>query len=141
MNVQLYLKNLYDYLENEGKKKKEQLLKKEEISKLTINHFYYLEVIKDLEKPTFTDLANQLNVTRPSVSTMVKVLIEQGYINKDQSSEDGRVYFLNLTEKGKNLLKVEEEVIEEFIILIQEALTEEELEQMAVFLKKINNHL
>lgn len=45
------------------------------------------------------------NIAKPSVSSMIKALIKQGYLIKDPSEVDKRSYALVMTESGKNLVE------------------------------------
>lgn len=49
-------------------------------------------------------LANEFNVTKPTISDAIKVLDKKGMVIKDFSSSDNRRYSLQLTEQGKKLL-------------------------------------
>lgn len=109
----------------------------EEAQKLSLHHFAYITAIQALGNPTFTDLAEKLKVTKPSVTTMVNKLINEGYVRKEQSSTDRRIYHLYLDEKGKKLIEVERRGMMEFADQIRYALTEQEARQFAELLKKI----
>ncbi|MGL1885425.1 MAG: MarR family winged helix-turn-helix transcriptional regulator [Reichenbachiella sp.] len=50
-------------------------------------------------------LAKEFNVTKPTVSDAIRVLIKKDYLEKDFSSTDSRSYTLFLTAKGKSLTK------------------------------------
>jgi DNA-binding MarR family transcriptional regulator len=109
----------------------------EEAQKLSLHHFAYITAIQALGNPTFTDLAEKLNVTKPSVTAMVNKLIKEGYVRKQQSSEDRRIYHLYLDDKGKQLIEVERKGMMQFADRIRCALTEQEARQFAELLKKI----
>ena len=47
-------------------------------------------------------LAKEFNVTKPTISDAVKVLVKKMFINKEYSSEDSRSYSIFLTQKGKD---------------------------------------
>lgn len=49
-------------------------------------------------------LAKEFNVTKPTISDAVKVLVRKGMVSKDFSSFDNRSYSLQLTENGKELV-------------------------------------
>ncbi|MEM8968597.1 MAG: MarR family winged helix-turn-helix transcriptional regulator, partial [Bacteroidota bacterium] len=51
-----------------------------------------------------THLAQEFNVTKPTVSDAVKVLHQKGYLEKDHSSTDSRSYILFVTEAGTELI-------------------------------------
>ena len=60
--------------------------------KLTISEMHMLESIGKRRgaSVTITEIAQDLEITLPSVTSMVKRLERKGYITKDRSSEDGR---------------------------------------------------
>ena len=49
-------------------------------------------------------LAQEFNVTKPTISDAVKVLHKKGFIEKDYSPADNRSYTIFLTEKGKEVV-------------------------------------
>ncbi len=109
----------------------------EGFSDITMTQMLYLETIARLEQPTFGDIAGHLKVTRPSVSIIVKKLINMGYVNKEQSQDDGRVYHLHLTEKGFRFNELHTEVHKILAQRITENLNTEEIESLAGLLTKI----
>lgn len=114
-----------------------QAFELEGYSEITMNQMHYLEIIGLMENPTFGELADRLNVTRPSVSTIVKILIKAGYLNKNQSEQDGRVYYLHLTEKGIRFNQLHGEVHHILANRITENLNPDEIKILAVLLGKI----
>ena len=108
-------------------------------SDITMNQMHYLDTIADLGEPTFGDLAENLGVTRPSVSTIVKKLIKAGYLTKSKSKIDGRVYFLLLTEKGIRFNELHNEVHQILARRITENLNQDEIEKLAALLVKITH--
>lgn len=81
-----------------------------EQSKFTNNDYYYLYVIEALGEPNFSAIAEALNLTRPGVTAIVRKLCNMGLVTKRQSKEDKRVYFVSLTQKGKDILNGDREV-------------------------------
>ena len=49
-------------------------------------------------------LAKEFNITKPTVSDAIKVLDKKGLIIKDFSSSDSRSYYINLSEKGTEIV-------------------------------------
>jgi DNA-binding MarR family transcriptional regulator len=109
----------------------------EGFSDITMNQMHYLETIARLGEPTFGDLADYLGVTPPSVSVIVKKLIDTGYVKKDQSKLDGRVYHLQLTEKGKRFNELHSEVHQILARRITENLDQDEIEALAALMERI----
>ena len=71
--------------------------------KLTISEMHMLESIGKRRgaSVTITEIAQDLEITLPSVTSMVKRLELKGYITKDRSSEDGRRVHVVLTPAGR----------------------------------------
>lgn len=75
------------------------------ISELKIKHIHYLEIIHKHEHLSFSQLAEILNITRPSVTGIVNQLIKLGLVFKQQCMQDGRVYYVKLTDKGEKVIQ------------------------------------
>ena len=82
----------------------DKALNSDELSDLTVKQLYYLDMVKKLSNPTFTDLSEEIGVTKPTVTTAINKLIKQGYIKKIQSVEDRRFYNLLLTVAGERVV-------------------------------------
>lgn len=52
-----------------------------------------------------SELANALHITAGAITTASNILIEHGYISRLRNEEDRRVVHLDLTDKGKRILK------------------------------------
>ena len=61
----------------------------------------YLSAISQAGRTTVSDLATSLGVTKPTVSVRVNKLVDEGYVTKVRSEEDGRVFWLTLSDKMK----------------------------------------
>ena len=109
----------------------------EGFSDITMNQMHYLETIAAMNEPSFGDLAERLGVTPPSVSAIVKKLIDYGYLTKSRSKEDGRVYYLHLTKKGFRFNQLHGEVHQVLARRITENLNPDEIKILAVLLAKI----
>lgn len=54
---------------------------------------------------SISHLAKEFNVTKPTISDAVRVLIQKGFLEKDFSYPDSRSYFLFATAEGKKLVE------------------------------------
>jgi DNA-binding MarR family transcriptional regulator len=86
------------------------ILKEDEVNKFSNNDYYYLLVIHSLQKPNFTQIADKLSLTKPAVSVIIRKLQNLGLVNKMQSEEDKRVYYVELTKKGDSILQGDQAV-------------------------------
>ncbi|MEA1960765.1 MAG: MarR family transcriptional regulator [Bacillota bacterium] len=106
-------------------------------SSLTWAQFICLEAIGEIETPTISALAKVLLVSKPTVTNTVNNLVEAGYVNKIQSLEDRRVYFVKATKKGMKIIAAHVELQREFVKELIEPLTSAEVTQMITLFEKI----
>ncbi len=73
------------------------------------SYIRYLETVLNLkethEKVKVSDLSSALNLPRPGVTRTVSSMVEKGYLNKISSKEDGRVTYVEVSEKGQALFE------------------------------------
>lgn len=108
-----------------------------DLSQLTVKQIEYLKTIYQYEDMTFSQLADLFNLSKPTVSEMIIKFIKMDCVYKEKSAEDGRVYYIRLTEKGKYLARVEQHKADMAIDRILNSLTEEEIDQLICLLEKI----
>lgn len=110
----------------------------EGFSELTMRQLLYLETIASLQNPSFSQLADELGVTLPSVSILVNKLIELGYVNKHQSLQDGRVYHLQLTPKGERMARLHDQIHRWLATHITRNMDENDMRNLNELLDKID---
>ena len=57
------------------------------------------------ESLMISEVSEILNISLPNCSRYVKTAIEDGYLKKQIDLEDKRIYYISLTEKGKNIVE------------------------------------
>lgn len=71
---------------------------------------HYLDVIECMERRgvrvRVSDISDALKIPRPGVTRTVAEMERAGYIRKSASEEDGRVTYLTITDKGRQLSQV-----------------------------------
>lgn len=108
-----------------------------QLQELTLTQMHYLEAISTLGNPNITELAHELQITKPTVTVTIDKLIEKEYITKVQSDEDRRNSHLHLTDKGCRINAMHDYAHQHFSELIKEALTPNEIEQLITLLEKL----
>jgi DNA-binding MarR family transcriptional regulator len=108
-------------------------------SKLTVHQLQYLDAINDLENPTITELANQLHITKASVTVGVNKLIKMGFVSKTQSKDDKRVFRVSLKESGRQFAAAKYQALQDYGKFIKSALSKEEAKQFESILTKLVN--
>ncbi len=64
---------------------------------LSYHSMLYLNIIAGTEECTVSKLADILQITRSAVTIKVGGMVKRGFVEKQQSGEDGRVWFIMLT--------------------------------------------
>ena len=113
-----------------------QELNEGELAELSMKQLVYLDTIASLDHPTFSDLAKRMQVSKPSVTAIVGKLMQKGYVEKVQSAEDRRAFHLLLTDKGKTLSQMHENIHRRIAEHFTHALDQQELHQFARLLNK-----
>ena len=104
---------------------------------LTIHQTQYIDAIHMLGEPTITEVANQLKITKASVTAGVNKLVDLGYVTKTQSSADKRVVHVRLTADGERLIAAKLQALHEYGAFIRAALSEAEARQFEATLAKL----
>ena len=73
----------------------------EEFSDITNNDMHIIEAVGIGEPKNMSEIAKQLSVTVGTLTTNMNGLEKKGYIVRERSSEDKRVVYTTLTERGK----------------------------------------
>lgn len=108
---------------------------------LTITQLHYLHAINEMEGPTFRQLVEKFNVQKSTVTDSVNRLIKRNIVYRTQSKEDLRVFHVYLTEKGKELLRIESMGYYHFARKMTKCLNDEEKIQFTQLLEKIINQI
>ena len=114
-----------------------EAFEQEGFSDLSMRQMLYLETIAQMENPTFSEVAEKLAVTKPSVTAIIKKLIRMGYVQKVQSLDDLRVYHIVLTQKGELFTEMHDHTHQLLATRLTKNLDESEIRQMAVLLQKV----
>ena len=110
-------------------------------SDLSLRQIYYLDTIARLGNPSPTELAQALQVSKPSVTSAVDRLARLGYISKVSSDEDRRSYHLHLTAKAQGFIQAHDHVHHELAQALTAGLEAAEVEQLQRLLHKVAAHL
>jgi len=78
-----------------------------------------------------------MHITKPAVTASANKLIEKGLATKKRSGEDRRLYYLSLTDKGREVYNVSKSANKRFEELIRERLSKEEVDELTRLLAEI----
>lgn len=102
---------------------------------------FSVDVIYALGKPTVSEFAEFIGISRPGASYKVASLIEKGYIVKEISEEDKREYRLVPTEKYNNYIKIYEDSFKAAVLEAEADYPEEGLRELMKALDKMDTAL
>lgn len=115
-----------NYLWRESIKNLNKQLTEAELKNFSSNDYYYLTTIYYMGTPNFSQVAEALKLTKPAISVMIRKLTQMNFIEKVQSLEDKRVYYISVTKKGKSLIDGDEELYKNFDMQLKEILADHE---------------
>ena len=121
-----------------------QILEQNELKKqrlnISINEMHMIELIaKGKTGMTVSEIAQQLKVTKPSVTVAVNKLVQKGYCEKQRLPGDGRAVQVMLTPEGKKVEAFHRRH-RRIIAEICEDLSEEEREELLRTMTRINSY-
>ena len=108
---------------------------------LTATETFCVEVIHALKRPTVNKLAEFLDISQPNAAYKVASLVKKGYVVKEQSKEDKRVFYLDVTEKFQKYYKFKNEYIYTVINRAKEEFTEDEVHQLENMLHRMSTEM
>jgi DNA-binding MarR family transcriptional regulator len=108
----------------------------ERFSELSVRQMLYLNMIIQMGHPTFSDLAKELGVSKPSVTANVTRLIHKGYVKKVQDHEDLRAYHIMPTTKADEFDALHQSIHKNFTDQLTAQLDPGEVDQLAILLSK-----
>jgi DNA-binding MarR family transcriptional regulator len=111
--------------------------KEDPIAQLSFNEYDYLKVIQFASEPMrLTDLAQEMEVTKPSVTNMVQRLERKVLVQRKTCVEDARSKRVALTEKAVIGLEDESRVYGIMAQGLEKKLSKEETAQLSLLLSK-----
>lgn len=103
-----------------------------------------IEYIERNVDSNVTKLAESFYMTRGAISKLTKKLIEKGIIESYQKSDNKKEIYFRLTDQGKVIYKIHEDLHNEFQErdkAVFEQVTEEQFDSMLSFVEKYSRHL
>lgn len=131
------LTDIITILTAEIAKIEQKTITESKFSELTGKQMYYLEVISNLNNPNLSELATELNLSKPSITAIVDKLEEWGFIRKVHSDEDRRVSHIHMAERGKEIEKLHKKIHGRISNMFTSKLNEDELQSLIKLLSKI----
>jgi DNA-binding MarR family transcriptional regulator len=108
------------------------------LSDITVKQVGYLKTIDGCGEVTFSKLAKITSNSKPTVTEMINKFVKMECVYREKSSDDGRVVYIRLTEKGQTVARAEEKALMKVIEKMADSLDEKEIDTLVKILEKIN---
>lgn len=105
---------------------------------LSLSQMHVIEILGLHKGLTMKELARKMGVTTGSLTVVVEKLVKKGLVRRKPHETDRRSIVVELTEKGENDFVEHDELHSQLTEEISHNLTEEEVQQLASILKKVN---
>jgi DNA-binding MarR family transcriptional regulator len=125
------------YISDLVEKVLEETISQADFTDLTQQQLRYLQVIFRMKNPTLTELARELDLTKPTVTVLADKLVEKGYIKRVKSDQDRRSMHLHIDKKGTKIEALREIAYERMAEKISSGLSETETAILTELLRKI----
>ncbi len=112
-------------------------LEQHEVTGIVPSHGDVLMFLYREETLSIKMLAERVQRTQPTVTVLVNKLEKLGYVERHKSAEDSRVTMIRLTEQGRKLEPVFNQVSKQINEMIYGGLSDEQAEQLELLLSSI----
>lgn len=110
----------------------------QEYKDITNNDMHVIQAIGTAEPKNMSTIARSLSVTMGMLTIAMNSLVKKGYVNRERGSEDRRVVYISLSEKGRLAYRHHEEFHRRMIEAILKDLSREETQALVNALTKLN---
>jgi DNA-binding MarR family transcriptional regulator len=107
------------------------------VSDITLKQLGYLKVIDKNGDVTFSRLARLTNNSKPTITETIHKFTKMECVYREKCTDDGRIFYIRLTEKGRKIANAEESALLQVIEKIADSLDEKEIETLIEILKKV----
>ncbi len=107
------------------------------LSDITLKQIGYLKTIDECGEVTFSKLAKITSNSKPTITEMINKFIKMECVYREKSQDDGRIFYIRLTEKGQMIAHAEENALLQVIERIANSLDEKEMDMLIKILGKI----
>lgn len=109
------------------------------VNGVTTAQYNVLDILDKQGSKTTKELAEIRGISQAGISKLTKRLLEKGYIAQERRKTDRRNYDIIITQMGKDFLTRSEKFRNKIMNLIENTLTEEELDCFVGLCKKITD--
>ena len=114
-----------------------QFIKSLEEAGLTAKQLNYLEAINRLKHPSLSELAQELDLSKPSVTAIIDRFETQDYVERVKSDEDRRSAHVHIKKKGKEIVAMHARTHQGIARFFSKNLEKNDLDLLVSLLNKV----
>ena len=107
------------------------------ISDITVKQVGYLKAIDKHGEVTFSSLAKITRNSKPTITETINKFVKMECVYREKCPQDGRIFYIRLTEKGQRIARAEESALLRVIEKMADSLDEKEIETLIRILEKL----
>lgn len=104
---------------------------------ITVKQIGYLKVIDEHGEVTFSRLARITRNSKPTITEMVNKFVQMECVYREKSPDDGRIFYIRLTEKGQRIARSDESALLRLVERMTDSLDEIEMDVLVRILRKV----
>jgi DNA-binding MarR family transcriptional regulator len=104
---------------------------------ITVKQIRYLKTIDENGEVTFSRLAEITRTSKPTVTEMINKFVRMDCAYRESCSDDRRIQYIRLTEKGQMIARAEQEALMRVIDRMVASLDEHEIDALIDILRKV----
>jgi DNA-binding MarR family transcriptional regulator len=104
---------------------------------ITVKQIRYLKTIDENGEVTFSRLAEITRTSKPTVTEMINRFVRMDCAYRESCSDDRRIQYIRLTEKGQMIARAEQEALMRVIDRMVASLDEHEIDALIDILRKV----
>jgi DNA-binding MarR family transcriptional regulator len=108
---------------------------------VSVNEAHTVDAIGYYVPKTMSEVASKLEITMGTLTVAINHLVKKGYVLKERSPKDRRVFMLSLTDNGKKLYKVHQNFHFELVKNLIIDLSDYEADMFIEALSSLNKYL
>jgi DNA-binding MarR family transcriptional regulator len=116
-------------------------LNKMDFNGISATHYNVIEYLYRNGPSTATQLAKKFCISLPAISRQVKLLLERKLIIQKQHKTDRRMFYLEVTAKGRKLVNDSEHIRKNISVAITDILDKKELHSFTRLCAKVVAHM
>lgn len=132
-------KELFHNISTKRKVYFDPLLSEVDLALIDVEILAYIDEFP--ENNTFTEILNSKEYSKSHISTAIKRLISRGYLTREKSENNKKIYHLKLQQNSNYIINEYKKYVQKFQEDALKDISQQEIEILTNLLKKINNNL